>query len=382
MFAGHPDLRRLLTDYGFIGHPFRKDFPAVGPRRGALRPRAGPRDLPAGVDRAARSHAADRPRRQLRRAEIVSDGRNPQLHDELRASAPGGARGAAARARARRRGDRARGSAHRAPAPRDREARRAQDVHPVAALHGPARLRVDDVQRARLLPGDRAAARARGAGARAIHPRDVRRDHADPQSPAVARLPLARRRRDDDVPLLLPRARGPVRHVRGGVRRADARGVLPAGRRLPRPARADAAVRGAALTQRARDGRDEREPAGIAARLHRGLHAPLPRLRRRLRDAADREPHLEAAHGRHRRRHAGARDGAWVHRRDAARVGCRMGPAQEAAVRGLRPDGVRHPGRHQRRLLRPLSRPRRGDAPVEPDRPAVRRLAARRIPVR
>lgn len=30
MFEGHPDLRRLLTDYGFIGHPFRKDFPLSG----------------------------------------------------------------------------------------------------------------------------------------------------------------------------------------------------------------------------------------------------------------------------------------------------------------------------------------------------------------
>jgi NADH-quinone oxidoreductase subunit C len=29
-FDGHPDLRRLLTDYGFIGHPFRKDFPLIG----------------------------------------------------------------------------------------------------------------------------------------------------------------------------------------------------------------------------------------------------------------------------------------------------------------------------------------------------------------
>jgi len=30
LFEGHPDLRRLLTDYGFIGHPFRKDFPVIG----------------------------------------------------------------------------------------------------------------------------------------------------------------------------------------------------------------------------------------------------------------------------------------------------------------------------------------------------------------
>ena len=30
IFTGHPDLRRILTDYGFIGHPFRKDFPLSG----------------------------------------------------------------------------------------------------------------------------------------------------------------------------------------------------------------------------------------------------------------------------------------------------------------------------------------------------------------
>tara|TARA_Y100000748_G_scaffold41893_1_gene30894 strand:- start:683 stop:1342 length:660 start_codon:yes stop_codon:yes gene_type:complete len=30
LFDGHPDLRRILTDYGFIGYPFRKDFPLVG----------------------------------------------------------------------------------------------------------------------------------------------------------------------------------------------------------------------------------------------------------------------------------------------------------------------------------------------------------------
>ena len=30
VYSGHPDLRRLLTDYGFVGHPFRKDFPLSG----------------------------------------------------------------------------------------------------------------------------------------------------------------------------------------------------------------------------------------------------------------------------------------------------------------------------------------------------------------
>ena len=50
------------------------------------------------------------------------------------------------------------------------------------------------------------------------------------------------------------------------------------------------------------DRRAERQRAGLAARLHRRLHAALPGLRRRVRDAAHRQPHLEAAHRRHRRR--------------------------------------------------------------------------------
>ncbi len=145
----------------------------------------------------------------------------------FRPAAPGGARRAAPGAGARRRGDPARGPAYRPAASGDREARRVQDLYPVAALHGPPRLRVDDVQRARLLPGDREAPRHRRSDPRAIHPRDVRRDHSHPQPPAVARRAFARRRRDDHVPVLLPRARRPHGRLRGGVRRATARGLLP-----------------------------------------------------------------------------------------------------------------------------------------------------------
>ena len=162
-----------------------------------------------------------------------------------------------------------------------------------------------------------------GPGARAVHPRDVRRDHADPEPPAVDRLARPRRRRDDGLPLRLPRARGPLRHVRGGLRRAHARGLLPPGRRLPGPPGAHAPV-----PVRATSAAPPRSRASTATARARFLDfvedftEPLPGLRRRLRDAAHGEPHLEAAHGGHRRGDARSARRPW-----ASRARCCAAPA-------------------------------------------------------
>ena len=107
----------------------------------------------------------------------------------------------------------------------------------------------------------REAAGHRGARARAVHPRDVRRDHAPAEPPAVAGRARHRLRRDEHPDLLLPRARRPVRHVRGGRRaractrptsaRAASTATCRTRCRSTRPARS--------ATQRAIDGA-EREP--------------------------------------------------------------------------------------------------------------------------
>ena len=90
VFEGHPDLRRILTDYGFIGHPFRKDFPLSGTvemrydpeqRRVIYQPvTIDPREITPRVVR-----------EQLRLG-ALSHGRNQELHAQLRPAAPGCAR--------------------------------------------------------------------------------------------------------------------------------------------------------------------------------------------------------------------------------------------------------------------------------------------------
>ncbi len=71
----------------------------------------------------------------------------------------------------------------------------------------------------------------------------------------------------------------------------------------------------------------------------------FPKQGRRVRGTADREPHLEAAHGRHRHHLAGAGARLGHVRPDAARLGRRVGSAQEAAVREVRGGRFRHSGR-------------------------------------
>ena len=118
-------------------------------------------------------------------------------------------------------------------------------------------------------------------------------------------------------------------------------------------------------------------PAGLADDI-RAWMQDLSAAARRHRAAADRQPDLPAAPGRHRRgqRRGGGRPG--LHRADAARLRPGLGPAQEPALRGLRPARLRHPGRPPRRLLRSLSRAHGRDARVAQDHGPVPRPDAGR----
>ena len=111
-------------------------------------------------------------------------------------------------------------------------------------------------------------------------------------------------------------------------------------------------------------------PDGLEERIAAWIDQFGPQARRRRRPP-DREPDLQAAHRRHRRRQHRGRARLGLLRPLPARLGPALGPAQGAALRGLRPDGFRHPGRQERRLLGPLSRAHARDPRIAEDHAPV-----------
>ena len=194
----------------------------------------------------------------------------------------------------------------------------------------------------------------------------VRRNHAPAEPPDVARRACAGRRRDGRVPVRIPRTRRPDGLA---TKRCPARVCM----RLTTVRAASIAIcltrcrstrrRRSAMRRRCRA--TEREPQG-------SLLDFIDDFIKRFPNYVDEYETLLTDNRIWKQRLvgigvvvAGAREGNGLYRRDAARLGHRMGSAQEAAVRSLRPAGFRHSGRRQRRLLRPLSGARRGDAPVQ-----------------
>ena len=152
MFDGHPDLRRILTDYGFIGHPFRKDFPISGyvemrydpeQKRVIYQPvTIEPREITPRVVREEHYGEEHALVAEIKNYTLNFGPQHPAAHGVLRLVLE-------LDGEVIQRADPHIGLLHRAT----EKLAETQDLHPVAALHGPARLRLDDVQRARLLPG-------------------------------------------------------------------------------------------------------------------------------------------------------------------------------------------------------------------------------------
>ena len=191
-----------------------------------------------------------------------------------------------------------------------------------------------------------------GAAPRAADPRALLRDRAAALASPQRHHAGDGRRRAHPAAVGLRGAREADGVLRARLRLAHARGLFPRRRRAP-------------------------GPAAKADRRHRGVLRSVPEGLRRPRTAAHRQPHLQAAQCRHRRGDARGRLEVGLLRRDGARLGRGLGPAQGAALRMLRRDGFRHPDRQERRLLRPLLHPHGRDAAVDPHHEAVHRQAAR-----
>ena len=293
LFKGHPDLRRLLTDYGFIGHPFRKDFPAVGQCGSALRPGEGARGVPAGDHRAARAGAqGDSPRQPLRPAADQCAGASraslpePPMAEIRNYTMNFGPQHPAAH------------GVLRLVLEMDGEVIQKADPH-VGLLHrGTEKLAeskpfnqsigyMDRLDYVSMMCNEHAYVMAieKLLG---IEP-PMRAQYIRVMFDEITRIlnhlmwlgrPCARHRRDDGVPVRLPRARRPDGLLRGGVGHAHARDLLPAGRRVSRPARRHAEVSAVAVAQQERRGPPQRAPLGRTARFHRRLCQAFSGLRR------------------------------------------------------------------------------------------------------
>ena len=159
----------MLTDYGFIGHPFRKDFPLSGNVEVRYDPEKGrvvyqpvtiePRVLVPKVIRHDNRYdpalttcrARRRPMAEIRNYTMNFGPQHPAAHGVLRLVLE-------MDGEVIQKADPHIGLLHRGT----EKLAETQALQPVDRLHGPARLRVDDVQRARLRAGDREAARHRG----------------------------------------------------------------------------------------------------------------------------------------------------------------------------------------------------------------------------
>ena len=183
---------------------------------------------------------------------------------------------------------------YRLSAHRHRKGIRSQDLPAGRHAHRPRRLPGAAFEQSRLLPGRRKAARPGNSAAGAVDARDAHRTDAPQQPPGVAGHARHRYRRDERVPLLLPRARRDSAHLRDVLRPAHDDQLFP--HRRP----------GARAAARLAEARQE-------------IHRHLPQPRRRVRKPAHQQPHLDRPHPGRRlhfaRRHA--RSGR--HRAHAAR---------------------------------------------------------------
>ena len=149
VFEGHPDLRRILTDYGFVGHPFRKDFPISGyvemrydpeQKRVVYQPvTIEPREIvPRVIREDTLRRRADRAMAEIKNYTLNFGPQHPAAHGVLRLVLE-------LDGEVIQRADPHIGLLHRAT----EKLAETRTFLQSRAVHGPSRLRVDDVQRAR-----------------------------------------------------------------------------------------------------------------------------------------------------------------------------------------------------------------------------------------